>query len=117
MTATAIQQKLEKLKEQRKALDARIRKEAAKAGAEGRKRKNRQKYIVGGIVLAALHENNALAGQLLALIKSKASNDDLEVLADALPQQEAAPELAQQSKWPDKEIRNLFGAQRADRGV
>lgn len=79
------QQKLERLKEQRAALDARIRKEAAKAGAEGRKLKNRQKYIVGGIVLAAVNENNALATQLLALIKDKASEDDLQVLADALP--------------------------------
>lgn len=88
MTAITPQQKLEKLKAQRAALDARIRKEAAKAGAEGRKRRNRQKYIVGGIVLAAVNENNALAGQLLALIKSKASADDLEVLADALPKQQ-----------------------------
>lgn len=84
------QQKLEKLKAQRDALDARIRREAAKAGAEGRKRKNRQKYIVGGIVLAALNDNNALAAQMLALIKSKASADDLEVLADALPEQQKA---------------------------
>ena len=81
------QQKLERLKEQRAALDARIRKEAARAGAEGRKRRNRQKYIVGGIVLAALHENNFLASQLLALIKANASESDLEVLADVLPAQ------------------------------
>lgn len=92
MAETTPQQKLDKLKEQRKALDARIRKEAAKAGAEGRKRKNRQKYIVGGIVLAALNDNNALAGQLLALIKNKASADDLEVLSDALPQQQPKPQ-------------------------
>ena len=85
-----LRQRLEKLKDQREVLDARIRKEAAKVGAEGRKRKNRQKYIVGGIVLAAVNENNALAGQLLALIKSKASVDDLEVLQEALPQQQAA---------------------------
>ena len=84
------QEKLDKLKSQRAALDARIRKEAAKAGAEGRKRRNRQKYIVGGIVLAAMNENNALAAQLLALIKNKASADDLDVLADALPEQQKA---------------------------
>lgn len=84
------QQKLEKLKAQREALDARIRREAAKAGAEGRKHRNRQKYITGGIVLAALQENNILAGQLLTLIKSKASADDLEVLADVLPEQQKA---------------------------
>lgn len=113
MSATP-QQKLERLKEQRKALDARIRKEAAKAGAEGRKRKNRQKYIVGGIVLAAVNENNALATQLLELIKAKASEDDLKVLADALPQQEAAPAPAQ-SELSDKEI--LKYAFKATRGV
>lgn len=84
------QEKLEKLKAQREALDARIRKEAAKAGAEGRKRRNRQKYIVGGIVLAAVNENNLLASQLLALIKARASAGDLEVLADALPEQQKA---------------------------
>ena len=82
-----LRQRLEKLKDQREVLDARIRKEAAKVGAEGRKRKNRQKYIVGGIVLAALHENNFLASQLLALIKASASESDLEVLADVLPDQ------------------------------
>lgn len=85
-----LRQRLEKLKDQREVLDARIRKEAAKIGAEGRKRKNRQKYIVGGIVLAAVNENNALATQLLALIKANASESDLEVLADALPEQQTA---------------------------
>lgn len=85
-----LRQRLEKLKDQREVLDARIRKEAAKLGAEGRKRRNRQKYITGGIVLAALHENNVLAGQLLALIKAKASADDMEVLADVLPEQQKA---------------------------
>ena len=89
---TQAKQKLEKLKEQRKALDARIRREAAKAGAEGRKRRARQKYIVGGIVLAAVNDNNALAAQMLALIKSKASADDLEVLSDALPQPQPQPQ-------------------------
>ncbi len=89
------QQKLDKLKAQREALDARIRKEAAKAGAEGRKRRNRQKYIVGGIVLAALHDNNSLSTQLLALVKAKASADDLKVLADALPAQQTAQQTPQ----------------------
>lgn len=84
------QEKLEKLKAQREALDARIRREAAKAGAEGRKHRNRQKYIVGGIVLAALRDNNLLSTQLLAVIKANASESDLEVLADALPKQQAA---------------------------
>lgn len=112
MAVTTPQQKLERLKEQRKALDARIRKEAAKAGAEGRKRKNRQKYIAGGIVLAALNENNALASQLLALIKSKASTDDLEVLADALPKPQTAQQTpqAQSSKEAIREAaKNVFG--------
>lgn len=111
MTATAIQQKLEKLKVQRAALDARIRKEAAKAGAEGRKRRNRQKYIVGGIVLAAMNENNALAGQLLALIKGKASTDDLEVLADALPKQQPVvqPQPQQKNAIDVAAIKNAFG--------
>lgn len=89
---TQAKQKLDKLKAQRAKLDKQIRSEAAKAGAEERKRKARQKYIVGGIVLAAVNENNALAGQLLALIKSKASTDDLEVLADALPQPQPQPQ-------------------------
>ena len=40
--------------------------------------------------MAAVNENNALAGQLLALIKSKASDDDMQVLADALPPPPAA---------------------------
>lgn len=85
-----LRQRLEKLKDQREVLDARIRKEAAKVGAEGRKRRNRQKYIVGGIVLAAVNENNALAAQLLALIKAKAGEYDMQVLADALPPPPAA---------------------------
>lgn len=89
---TQAKQKLEKLKAQRAKLDKQIRSEAAKAGAAERTRKARQKYIVGGIVLAALNDNNVLAAQMLALIKSKASADDLEVLADALPKQQPQPQ-------------------------
>ncbi|NLV87727.1 MAG: hypothetical protein GX025_11015 [Clostridiales bacterium] len=112
---TTQQTKLDKLKMQREKLDKQIRAEAAKASAATRKLKARQKYIVGGIVLAAMNENNALAGQLLALIKAKASADDLELLADALPQQQTVQQTLQTQSSKDAvfdAVKNKFGSAR-----
>ncbi|NLW06355.1 MAG: hypothetical protein GX029_14235 [Pseudomonadaceae bacterium] len=78
-------QRLDKLKAQRAKLDKQIRSEAAKAGAEERKRKARQKYIVGGAILGSLKSLNEADKKLVInLLAAKVSEDDKKALADLI---------------------------------
>ena len=78
-------QRLNKLKAQRDKLDKQIRSEAAKAGAAERKRKARQKYIVGGAILGSLEGLPESDKQLIiSLLAAKTSEDDKKALADLI---------------------------------
>ena len=82
---TQAKQKLEKLKAQRAKLDKQIRSEAAKAGAEERRRKARQKYIVGGAILGGLEGLPESDKQLIiSLLAAKTSEDDKKALSDLI---------------------------------
>ena len=82
---TEAKQKLDKLKAQRAKLDKQIRSEAAKAGAEERKRKSRQKYIVGGAILGSLESLPEADKKLVIdLLAAKTSEDDKKALADLI---------------------------------
>lgn len=82
---TEAKQKLDKLKAQRAKLDKQIRSEAAKAGAAERKRKARQKYIVGGAILGSLESMSETDKQLVInLLAAKVSDDDKKALADLI---------------------------------
>lgn len=82
---TESHEKLEKLKAQRDKLDKQIRSEAAKAGAAERKRKARQKYIVGGAILGSLEGLQESDKQLIiSLLAAKVSDDDKKLLSDLI---------------------------------
>lgn len=86
--AVKTQEKLNALKVQREKLDKQIRSAASKVGAAERQRKNRQKYIVGGAILAILasEEGYKEADKKLItrLLAAKISDDDKKVLSDLI---------------------------------
>lgn len=93
---TEAQQKLAKLKQQRDKLDKQIRSEAAKASAAERKRKERQKFTVGGAIISSLKNLNAEQHHIVSsILFNKLSNDDKELLSDVInlaPTPEPTPE-------------------------
>ena len=83
--ATQAAQKIEKLKAQREKIDKQLRSEFAKAGAIERKRKARQKYIVGGAIIGSLESISEHERQtIVSILEAKTSDDDKKALSDLI---------------------------------
>lgn len=77
--------KLEKLKAARQKIDKQIRSEAAKAGVAERKRKARQKHIVGGAIIGSLASISEHELQtIVSILEAKTSDDDKKALSDLI---------------------------------
>ena len=85
MAALSPQEKLERLKAEKKRIEQRMKREAAKIGADKRKRDNRRKYIAGGALISAIESGDQQARMLLDRLLTDPGDRDL--LADLLPGQ------------------------------
>ena len=84
--------RIAKIQEQRKKLDARLNTLSQKASAEARKRDTRRKIIVGGAVISQIEKHPdfaALVGKLLDASVGRQSDRD--AIADLLPSPSQAP--------------------------